>query len=326
MTQKHGGNLDYAISVFGGETSDWLDLSTCINRIPYSNISVKKSNFYNLPDKSLFDSLKIVAAKTYNLPFNASLLPIAGVQTGIQALPQLNKRGTVKILGPTYTEYNLNFNKKGWTVIDVSDLEDLADADIAVIVNPNNPDGRTFQPEEILKAIPKTTKLVVDESYCDSIPELSMIPYTGDKNIIVFRSFGKFFGLAGLRLGFVISSENIVNKFSDFLEPWHVSGPALEVGKRALSDNTWIDGTKQKLEKNSARLSNLIVSKNLKIVGSTNLFHLIEVDDAIKAQESFAKEMIWTRVFSTSDHWLRIGTPGTENEWSRLIACLNKFI
>ena len=105
-----------------------------------------------------------------------------------------------------------------------------------------------------------------------------------------------------------------------------MSGPALEVGKRALSDNTWIDGTKQKLEKNSARLSNLIVSKNLKIVGSTNLFHLIEVDDAIKAQESFAKEMIWTRVFSTSDHWLRIGTPGTKNEWSRLIACLNKFI
>ncbi len=325
MAENHGGNLDFAISIYGGSATDWLDLSTGINRIPYENLVVSEINFFGLPDKSSFISLINVASNSYNVPAKASILPIAGVQMGIQAIPHIKEYGIAKILSPTYNEYHAALKRFGWKVLCVKNLNDLNGADLAVVVNPNNPDGRTCTQRELLKILPNVGKLIVDESYCDPTPELSMVPHAGEKNLIIFKSIGKFFGLAGIRLGFVIGQKIEVEFFSKMVGPWSVSGPALEVGRRALSDIAWIKQTRKRLNYDATRFSHLIAESNLKSAGSTMLFHLIKLDNAKGAQIAFAEEMIWTRIFSYSKNWLRIGLPGTEDEWLRLAACLKKL-
>ena len=326
MVEYHGGNLDFAASIYGGPLEHWLDLSTGINRIPYDTLKVSKNSFCVLPDKTLFESLINAAVNEYDVPTKAALLPLSGVQMGIQALPQVMTCGTAKILGPTYNEYSATLKNFGWRIMYGKNLEDLSGADLAVVVNPNNPDGRICNEKEILRLLPKVGKLIIDESYCDPTPELSMIPHAGKKGLIIFKSIGKFFGLAGIRLGFVIGQKKEIASFSTILGPWSVSGPALEVGRRALTDTTWIRQTRKRLNSDAKRLSELIADSNLKSVGATKLFHLIELDNATNAQKIFAEQMIWTRIFSYSKSWLRIGTPGSEKEWSRLRACLKKLI
>ena len=326
MAENHGGNLDFAASYYGGAITDWLDLSTGINRIPYDNLLISQNNFCVLPEQTLFESLVNAAANEYAVPAKASVLPISGVQMGIQAIPHIGICGTAKILGPTYNEYSSTLANFGWKIIYVKDLKDLANADLAVVVNPNNPDGRICTQKELLMVLPKVGKLIIDESYCDPTPELSMISHAGNKGLIIFKSIGKFFGLAGIRLGFVIGQKNELASFSSVLGPWSVSGPALEIGKRALTDTAWINRTRNRLNSDAKRLSNLLAESNIKSAGATKLFQLIELDDATNAQKKFAEEMVWTRIFSYSKSWLRIGIPGPEDEWSRLRACLKKLI
>ena len=326
MAENHGGNLDFAASIYGGPVTDWLDLSTGINRIPYDNLLVSKNNFCVLPDRTLFKSLIDAASNTYAVPSKASLLPINGVQMAIQAIPHIETCGTAKILGPTYNEYSATLRNFGWKVVCVKNLKDLSGADLAIVVNPNNPDGRICTQKEILRVLPNVGKIIIDESYCDPTPELSMMPHAGEKGLIIFKSVGKFFGLAGIRLGFIISQKSETEVFSNIIGPWSVSGPTLEVGTRALVDTTWIEQTRKRLSYDAKRLSNLIAESNLQSAGATKLFHLIKLDNAADAQKKFAEEMIWTRIFSYSKSWLRIGLPGSEDEWSRLRACLKKLI
>ena len=326
MPKNHGGNLDFATSVYGGSVTDWVDLSTGINRIPYDNLQISKTNFCVLPDRVLFESLINVASDTYNVPAKASLLPISGVQMGIQAIPHIKGCGTAKILGPTYNEYSAALRNFGWKVICVKHLKDLSGADLAIVVNPNNPNGRICTQKDILQVLPTVGKIIIDESYCDPTPELSMMPHAGKKGLIIFKSVGKFFGLAGIRLGFVISEKSEIEFFSNILGPWSISGPALEVGRRALLDTSWIHQTRKRLNYDAKRLSHLITESNLQSAGATKLFHLIQLDNATDAQKILAKEMVWTRIFSYSKNWLRIGLPGSEDEWLRLGACLKKLI
>ncbi|WP_298257176.1 threonine-phosphate decarboxylase CobD [Bradyrhizobium sp.] len=318
---EHGGNLDLAVQRFGGDARDWIDLSTGINRKPYPIGELPETVWSALPSKSARNSLHQAAQNAYGT--TAPVLATNGAQAAVQWLPHLASRGRVRILGPTYNEYAAVFSAAaGWEVTEVSDPAALAGADIAVLANPNNPDGKRYQPKQLVELLPEVGRLVVDESFADAIPELSLASDAGRQGLLILRSFGKFFGLAGLRLGFAIGAEADIAALSAMVGPWPVSGPAIAVGERALSDREWAKATATRLSRDCRRLDTEVAKLGWSLVGGTPLFRLYETGDAMRAQEKLARTRIWSRIFPYHKGWLRLGLPGSEAEWARLSAAL----
>ena len=312
----HGGNLDIALERFGGCPEEWIDLSTGINRCPYPVGELTPRLWTALPSRSDIASLHDAARRAYAT--TAPVLATAGAQAAIQLLPRLAPPGRARILAPTYNEYAAILSGAGWTIEQAAPLEALAGADLAIVVNPNNPDGRQHDPAKLLALLPHVGRLVVDESFADCVPGLSLAPEAGRRGLIVLRSFGKFYGLAGLRLGFVLGSEADVAACAGMSGPWPVSGPAIEIGRRALLDRDWADETRARLARESARLDRLARDAGWTLVGGTPLFRLYEAGDAAAAQERLAEAKIWSRIFRDSPGWLRLGLPGSEAEWERV--------
>jgi cobalamin biosynthesis protein CobC len=316
----HGGNLDVAMKRFGGSLDGWIDLSTGINRRPYPVGELQSRCWSALPSRSDIESLHEAARQAYATAARA--LATAGAQAAIQLLPRLAPRGRAKILAPTYNEYAAILNAAGWSVEEVADPEALPGADLAIVVNPNNPDGRRHDPANLLALLPRVGRLVVDESFADAVPSLSLAPEAGRPGLIVLRSFGKFYGLAGLRLGFVLGGEADVAAFGGMLGPWPISGAAIEIGRRALLDRDWANATIARLTRESLRLDALAKQASWTPLGGTPLFRLYETGDARGTQARLAGARIWSRVFKDAPGWLRLGLPGSDEEWARLAAAL----
>lgn len=317
---EHGGNLDVALQRFGGDPQDWIDLSTGINRQPYPVGELPAACWSALPSRSGLEQLHRAAQVAYGT--DAPVLAVSGAQAAIQWLPHLAPGGRATILSPTYNEYASVLSAAGWEVTEVSDLEALAGADLAVITNPNNPDGRRYESSRLLALLPRVGRLVVDESFADAMPALSLASEAGGHRLLILRSFGKFFGLAGLRLGFVIGNEADIKALAAMAGPWPVSGPAIAIGERALCDRQWAAATVARLIRDSLRLDAEVAPLGWRLVGGTPLFRLYETGDAIGAQERLARAHIWSRVFPQQTGWLRLGLPGDEPEWTRLSAAL----
>ncbi|OLS50811.1 threonine-phosphate decarboxylase CobD [Rhodovulum sulfidophilum] len=314
--RDHGGDLSGAMARFGGTEDDWIDLSTGINRVPYPAPPASAAALCDLPGRAAIDRLSAAAQGAYGTDW--PLLPLAGAQAAIQLLPVVAPEGAVRVLGPTYNEYAGAFEAVGRAVETVVAAEALAGAGLAVIVNPNNPDGRRLAPEA-LRAIAATVGvLVVDESFADPHPELSLLPGPCPENVLVLRSFGKFYGLAGLRLGFVLGSEALLGPLAGRAGPWAVSGPALEAGALALADAGWRADSRARLSAETARADALAEAAGWRPLGGTALFRLYETEDAAEAQARLARSWIWSRIFPYSAGWLRLGLPGSEAEWDRL--------
>jgi hypothetical protein len=211
--REHGGNLDLAQQRFGGRAEDWIDLSTGINRLPYPVGEIDVHHWNALPSRSEIDALHQAARHAYRT--SAPIVAMGGAQAAIQLLPQLAQRGRARILAPTYNEYAPVLSDAGWEVEEVRELDALAGANLAIVVNPNNPDGRRHAPKDLLALLPRVGRLVIDESFADAVPELSLASEADRPRLTILRSFGKFYGLAGLRLGFAI-------------------GNAADIGSRAL--------------------------------------------------------------------------------------------
>ncbi|WP_375783865.1 threonine-phosphate decarboxylase CobD [Bradyrhizobium sp. Pha-3] len=319
--REHGGNLDVAQQRFGGAAEDWIDLSTGINRVPYPDVDVEPRQWNALPSRSEIESLHNAARQAYRT--DAPIAAVGGAQAAIQLLPHLASRGRARILAPTYNEYAAVFSAAGWDVTEVSDLATLAGADIAVVVNPNNPDGRRHDRHELLALLPRVGRLVIDESFADAVPDLSLASEAGHPGLLILRSFGKFYGLAGLRLGFAVGSEPDIAALAAMLGPWPVSGGAIAIGRRALLDHDWATATTARLADDCARLDAEARSQGWTLLGGTPLFRLYETGNALAAQEKLARSQIWSRVFQQRPGWLRLGLPGSETEWSRLSAALS---
>ncbi len=316
---EHGGNLDRAISQFGGNRKEWIDLSTGINPYTYNVFDLSSDIWRELPDQQLIVSTIHSAKIAYQA--KSSCLPLAGVQQAIQHLPFIIKKKTknVCILYPSYNEYEVQFQRANWNITRCQDVDEMKDANCAIIVNPNNPDGKKFLPNELLELSNTVGTLIIDESFCDLYPHLSVLPHLTEhhKNIIIFRSFGKFYGLAGLRLGFVFSCEETINEFSYALGKWAVSGPALAIGVCALTDDSWRQQTLEKLKADTLRLDKIAQQNGLESVGGTNLFRLYQCNNAKDIQHKLAEQRIWTRIFSYSEYLIRLGLP-KEDGWDRL--------
>ena len=318
----HGGNLDLALQRFGGRTQDWIDLSSGINRQPYPVGEIEPRYWTALPSRSDIESLHDAARQAYGT--GASILALAGAQAAIQLLPRLASGGRARILAPTYNEYAAAFSAAAWDVSEVPDLEALAGADLAVLVNPNNPDGRRHDGNELLALLPRVRRLVIDESFADAIPELSLASGAGRPGLLILRSFGKFYGLAGLRLGFALGSEADVAALAAMAGPWPISGAAIAIGRRALLDRDWARATSVRLARDCHRLDAEVQSQGWQLIGGTPLFRLYETGDADAAQSRLARGQIWSRVFEQRPGWLRLGLPGNEREWARLATVLSR--
>lgn len=303
--RDHGGGLDGAAERFGGARADWIDLSTGINPVPYPIGEISAQDWTALPDAAALDRLNTAARTFWNVPSGAAILPAPGASALIARIPALMPSARVDIPAPTYNEHAAAFGAQGWQI--------SAHAPSArVLVHPNNPDGRLWRAADA--SAPLT---IIDESFCDIAPDASLIHLAERKGVILLKSFGKFWGLAGLRLGFAIGDPALIARLSDFTGPWAVSGPALRIGARALVDQTWAVQTRLRLSADAARLDALMATQSATLVGGTPLFRLYDVGDAEALQTRLARAHIWSRVFPYSARWLRLGLPAPD-QWARL--------
>ena len=319
----HGGDLDIALKKYGGHLNDWLDLSTGINRISYPWKFKNDILLQNLPRKKTIENLSLAASKTLRMDKGNLTLSVAGAQSAIQFLPLLFKhKDSVKILSPTYNEYENCFRNFGFNIEKVYNFSDLNAAQIAVIVNPNNPTGKLYTDQELETLSENVEFLIIDQSF-HSISSRKIQRLK--KNMIRINSFGKFFGLAGIRLGFVSGPAKLIKSLEKLVGPWQVSNLALNIGMQALTDNKWILTTEKTLMQSSQKLKDLFASVNWNLIGNTFLFHTYSTENAKKVEEHFAMEKIWVRTFDYSDKWVRIGIPGKQEEWERLKIVIEKL-
>lgn len=318
--REHGGNLDHARQRFGGRADDWIDLSTGINRLPYPVGEISAHHWQALPSRSEIDALHRAARHAYGTA--APVVAMGGAQAAIQLLPQLAPGGRVRILAPTYNEYAPVLSAAGWEVEEVCELDALAGANLAIVVNPNNPDGRRHAPNNLLALLPRVGRLVIDESFVDAVPELSLASEADWPGLLILRSFGKFYGLAGLRLGFALGNAADIGKLAAMSGPWPVSGAAIAIGCRALRDDAWAKATSARLARDCDRLDEMAQGQGWRLVGGAPLFRLYETPGALAAQQKLAQGQIWSRVFAQNPTWLRLGLPGIEAEWTRLAELL----
>ena len=314
--RDHGGNLEQARATYGGD--DWIDLSTGINRVPYPMPAISPAAFAALPTQAAMAALLKAAAFAYGT--SAPMMALSGAQAAIQLVPHLRPTGLARVVGPTYNEHAATLRACGWQVEEVGGLGALRGADIAVVVNPNNPDGRHWTRKALLDLVGDVGLLVVDESFADPMPAQSLVADAGQEGLLVMRSFGKFYGLAGLRLGFALGSAADISRLTDLSGPWPVCGPAIEVATLALQDAAWAKTTTARLKGEAAQIDSICASLSWKSLGGTPLFRLYDTPDAQKAQDHLARAHIWSRIFPYSKTWIRLGLPGDQVEWARMVA------
>lgn len=316
--RDHGGDIDRAMARFGG--TNWIDLSTGINRAPWPVKGISDHALQALPTAAAKARLVAVAAAWFGCTPDL-VLPLAGASAAIQLLPRALPQGRAAVLTPTYNEHAASLRAEGWHVDEVTSIGALHGADLAVVVNPNNPDGRAWWPAEMAELAQYVGHLIVDESFADPRPELS-IADAPPQNVTVLRSFGKFWGLAGVRLGFVVGHPDVTAPLAEQAGPWSVSGPALEIGTAAMADRAWAHEVTIWLAEAANLLDKMMTEAGCGFVGGTHLFRLYDLADAQAMQDRLARHAIWSRVFPWNSRWLRLGLPGNREEFARLDAAL----
>ena len=318
----HGGDLATARTLFPEAPGPWVDLSTGINPIPYPLPALPLSLWTRLPGADDEAALIAAACGAYRVPAHAAIVAAPGTQILIELLPRLSPAGSVAILGPTYAEHGHAWRKAGFPVSETATTPD--EAATVVVVNPNNPDGRVLSRAECASLAARCAArgglFVVDEAFADFTPQTSIVPDM-PPGTIVLRSFGKTYGLAGLRLGFAIGAPELMAKLKAALGPWSVAGPALHVGALALSDADWLAETGRERARDAVRLDALLALHG-RIVGGTTLFRLLETPEAAALFARLGRNGIYVRRFQNAPDRLRFGLPGDETAWSRLHGAL----
>ncbi len=325
---EHGGRLRAAAQHYGIPLGDWLDLSTAIAPEPWPVPSLPAEAWARLPEED--DGLAEAAASCYGA---AQALPVAGSQAAIQALPGLFDPCRVGVLVPGYAEHAHAWREAGHELIALTaeDIEvHLERLDALVLANPNNPTGRCFAPETLLDWHARLARrggcLLVDEAFMDCTPQHSLAAFSDRPGLIVLRSFGKFFGLAGIRLGFVLAEASLLAGLRERLGPWAVSGPARALGIEALGParRKVREQRAGQLQAAGARLAALLGAHGLEPDGGTALFQWRRTADAARLHDFLARHAILVRRFAEPAS-LRFGLPKDEDGWQRLAQVLGAY-
>ena len=324
---EHGGNLYSAAQQYDIPLSDWLDLSTGINPNGWPvPTSLPTDIWSQLPQYN--DGLIAAAQDYYQCE---SLIAVAGSQAAIQALPYLREKSRVGIIAPAYAEHAYAWQQAGHEVIPL-DIDSISNAitqlDVLLIINPNNPSAQQFSSEQLLswhqQLVAQNGWLIIDEAFIDSSHEHSLATHCPTNGLIVLRSLGKFFGLAGLRVGFVLAESDLLTQLANRLGPWPIAHASRYIAQLALQDTTWQQQCRHELRDQGKRLQQLLTSVGLKPHGSCALFQWVKNDKADLVHQNLAQHGILTRVFKTPAS-LRFGLPKTENDWQRLQAALQQM-
>ena len=323
---EHGGRLRKAALDYGIAEADWLDLSSGLAPWPFAVPEIPLRAWARLPETD--DGLEQAACDYYGA---SQVLPVAGSQMAIQLLPRLRRAGKVGVLSPCYAEHAEAWRRSGYIVREVLEQEVeffLDSLDVLVVVNPNNPTGLSLTPARLLDWHARLAQrggwLVIDEAFMDNTPQLSLASHTHQVGLIVLRSFGKFFGLAGVRLGFVLAERKLLRLLAEQVGPWAVSGPTRVLGQACLQDTE--AHTRQRIRSDEARerLALLLERYGFKPQGGCALFQWLITEHAPALHEFMARRGILLRIF-THNSSLRFGLPANAAEEARLEQALQAF-
>ena len=316
---EHGGHLISAAEHYNIPLEQWVDLSTGINPNGWPIPKIPLQYWQRLPEAN--DGL-VLAAKTYYQCH--SILPIAGSQAAIQALPLLRKKSIIGILPLAYEEHGYSWEKAGHTVIKLTNEQidsQLDTLDVLIIINPNNPTAQQFDKETLLSWQQQLAKrggwLIIDEAFIDTTPSKTLSNHPPTNGLIILRSIGKFFGLAGIRCGFILGTPQLLSQLNEILGPWAVSNPSRYIATRALLDTQWQQKTRQSLKQQSTRLAKILIKNGLTPNGKTDLFLWVKMPEAENIHQNLAKQGVLTRLFKQPPS-LRFGLPKDEDEWLKL--------
>ena len=323
---RHGGDLDAMRRMFPNAPEPWVDLSTGINPWPWPMPEITSTLWERLPTQKAFQDLKAAMAGAFGAD-PAHVLPIPGSELAIHLLPTVLSPRRVAVLEPTYGDHARVWQAAGCEVIETDDPLSFSDqVDAVVLCNPNNPNGRRFDPSDLeisgAKLAQRGGVLIIDEAYADLCPNLSMARHTGKDGLLVLRSMGKFYGLAGLRLGAVLGPESLLEKLGARLGVWILSGLALVAGCDAYQDSAWQKETREKLKRARKALDEQLSEAGCEILGGTELFAFVRVPSAMETWTRLAEAGVSVRRFEWSDTELRIGLPATDEQRDKLTAAL----
>ncbi|MFV3125996.1 threonine-phosphate decarboxylase CobD [Niveispirillum sp. KHB5.9] len=323
--QPHGGDLGRMAALFPDAPRPWVDLSTGINPWPYPLPELDPALWRRLPSAADEQALKQAAMSAYGITDPDAILAAPGSQVLISGLPFLRPAGAdVAIIGPTYGEHAPAWARAGHGVRMIADLPSLEGPlpDVLLLVNPNNPDGRTYDPARLLPLLAEISRrggwMVVDEAFCDLRPDLSLASHAGGEGLIVLRSFGKFYGLGGLRLGFLLGPADIIRAMAARLGPWAVAGPALAVGAAALADADWQAMARNRLATATATVLSLYLKGGFELVGGTDLFTLVRCDRTRDLFTMLGRAGLLARAFTNCPGLFRLGLPPDSVTFDRL--------
>jgi len=323
---EHGGQIRVAAARYGIAVESWLDLSTGINPIPFVPPGIPLMAWARLPQEQ--DGLEDAAARYYGTP---DLLPISGSQAAIQLLPRLRSRCRIGVLHPGYTEHAHAWRSAEHQVKELCADEIAAQVDnldVLVLMQPNNPTGEVFTHTQLhewhTQLAARNGWLVVDEAFIEASRQASFAPPQMPQGLIVLRSLGKLFGLAGARVGFVLAHAELLARVRAALGPWSVAGPSRYVAQAALLDSTWQAATRARLLQDGMRLAQLLSDAGLRPAGGCGLFQWVLTEQAEAIYQQLAQRGILTRLF-TQPRSVRFGLPGSAAEWNRLGAALEQI-
>ena len=309
----HGGRLVAAMTVYPDAPRPWIDLSTGINPDPWKGPHASMAQLVRLPDPVQIAQLEATAAHAFGVPDPSRVVATAGAEAGLRQLPRLVAADDIDIVSPTYSGHEAAWRAANVRVYEVTpDKLRSSTADAAVLVNPNNPDGLAAPRAELAAIVEARTACrrwtIVDESFVETQPELSIADHASDR-LIVLRSFGKFYGLAGVRLGFVIAPPEIARRLRVVQGEWPVSAQAVMMGAKAYADDDWRTRTHAQLIIRASEYDDLLTARGLQVVGGTSLFRLVSVSDAASIFGALCGAGVLVRPFAQREDWLRFGLP-----------------
>ena len=318
---RHGGRVGDARVAFPQAPEPWIDLSTGVNPVPWDMETAEQS--LTLPGADDLTALEAAAASMFGAdPSRVAAVP--GSDLALRLLPYVLGAKQVGVTGLTYGGHEEAWTNAGATVRILKHGGDPKGLEALVVVNPNNPTGTLIPPAEMMALAVRMNHqdgwLIVDEAFADASPEMSVAGEAEDR-LIVLRSFGKFFGRPGLRLGFVIAAPGIVAALRRLLGEWPVSAPAIAAGRGAYADTAWQAATRARLKADAAALDHDLTQAGFSIAGGTTLFRLAARADAEECFRRLGEAGILTRPFAAAPTWLRFGLPGASDR-ARLQAAL----
>jgi cobalamin biosynthetic protein CobC len=310
---RHGGRLAAARAAFPNAPQPWLDLSTGVNPRPYPAPRASRAERARLPDPEALAALEATAARAFGArPERVAAVP--GGEAAIRLLPELLQVRSVAVAPATYGGH-----AEAWRVAGAAITQVPEDAEAWAVVNPNNPDGGATASDLLLSSAGRRWT-IVDEAFVETAPELS-VAARAEGRLVVLRSFGKFYGLAGLRLGFVVADEALVARVRARLGDWPISADAIAAGPAAYADDGWAERTRVRLARDAAKLDRLLTHAGAVVVGGTSLFRLARVGEGRAAFLRLASAGILCRPFE-DPQLLRFGLPGRPADWTRLATAL----